>query len=126
MTPSWPIYEAEHSINILCQLLLCHIPVCEEYLVEDKVMLECHLEIFLTSLELIESPITLRCGRYFVLQRTIRFTPEASKLDGSNYQDRDICRWEFANMNKLSDLPNNINDKEGIPLRWRHQTLDTF
>jgi hypothetical protein len=47
MTPSWPIYEVEHSINILRQLLLRYIPVCEEYLVEDQVMFGYHLELFL-------------------------------------------------------------------------------
>jgi len=47
MTPSWPIYKVKHSTDILPQLLLHHIPICGEYLVEDKVMFRCHLEFFL-------------------------------------------------------------------------------
>jgi hypothetical protein len=47
MSPSWSIYEVEHIVNISLQLLLRHIPVCGEYLVEHQVMFGCHLELFL-------------------------------------------------------------------------------
>ena len=47
MTPGWPVYYVEHIIDISLQLLLHHIPVCDEYLVEHQVMFRCHLEFVL-------------------------------------------------------------------------------
>ena len=59
-----------------------------------------HLETILTCSELTESETTLCRGRYFVRRHTI-FTPEASKLEGSNYR---TYQWMFLYLNKVLRL----------------------
>ena len=51
---------------------------------------------------------------------------ELPRMFGGGPSDlRKFSLWDYT-FRPHNTVPNNINDKEGIPLRWRHQTLDTF